>query len=509
MDRTSAWVHGHSTRRRTSSLHKSISVDALPIPRTAYDSERGEVARSAVTRRKKRVLVIANAVDGDIPHSEQESYAFPSKSLPRTSDDRHPSSGQKVGSSSENARAGGPPTRHGSGRRRRLFGPRAPRIRVSSKCARSSSLGCLPNFTDIRWPVVEEEHAVAPVARDRPPAHSFGWREMQWISYLPVDVLPCNDSREDQGRLISRRTSKNPREDGIGSLFGIPEGDFTQNALGLRLLGSASATPSGPARLHFPPPPPANQNKTRSSAVSDAPCAEKTSSEPPKNQAVQTAPELVMDDGDDDSGTKVFTLEGEKPSHTDGLSTRTKDLAPSSSYRRPFEANGWHMHRLPHYVVYFSHPAKSIVTDIDLRMSGRLEGVTQYLAQTTAPPPGWEMWLRRLEDQDAEEYACSWINHERRVISIAFPRALDEKTSLSSEDGTSPTVPHFRPVANPRTERDMDISYWSFVKTHPAHMSLPTRAFSEAKELLTWSYTGGHFLSRAFLIVDANDFQIR
>jgi len=110
----------------------------------------------------------------------------------------------------------------------------------------------------------------------------------------------------------------------------------------------------------------------------------------------------------------------------------------------------------------------------------KLRAVTTYVdrkvpEEMTVPPEGWEIWLRdESVRRDDFNPVRTWVNHASRTLGYEPPLA----------DGSS----SYRDVTG--DERlDHEYRYWSFMETHPAHCSLPSNAYSEALDILTWSYS--------------------
>ncbi|KAI0312522.1 hypothetical protein OF83DRAFT_1145872 [Amylostereum chailletii] len=65
---------------------------------------------------------------------------------------------------------------------------------------------------------------------------------------------------------------------------------------------------------------------------------------------------------------------------------------------------------------------------------------------------------------------CVWINHHKREVSAVLPQPM----------------PDSPPVDIPDHQRDLEMAYkyWSFVESHPLHISLPDRARMDATGIL-------------------------
>ncbi|KAI0310515.1 hypothetical protein OF83DRAFT_1088323 [Amylostereum chailletii] len=151
----------------------------------------------------------------------------------------------------------------------------------------------------------------------------------------------------------------------------------------------------------------------------------------------------------------------------------------SSHPQHDQELNGWRIHRLPRYSVYFVHNSMRIVTDVDLGITGALERVQRYLTGITLPPPGWELWLRGICQDESDILAadCAWVNHDRREVSTVFPEGIHNVRARWVRTAPSEAA-------------QMDRSYWSFVEAHPSHVSLPESALEDAKAIIHSSHLG-------------------
>ncbi|KAI0312517.1 hypothetical protein OF83DRAFT_642465 [Amylostereum chailletii] len=157
--------------------------------------------------------------------------------------------------------------------------------------------------------------------------------------------------------------------------------------------------------------------------------------------------------------------------------TATAVKVASTTSAQEFERRGWQIHRLPVSPPYFSHPKLRIVTDVNLRHLNALQTLCASLDHGTAalPPPGWELWIPTLAVSNTQPDRFpgqAWIHHGDRRISDTLPPPDDASFASETEE-----------------ELEMERRYWAFVETHPAHFVLPGGAFSEAMDVLKWSYT--------------------
>ncbi|TFY80046.1 hypothetical protein EWM64_g3967 [Hericium alpestre] len=149
--------------------------------------------------------------------------------------------------------------------------------------------------------------------------------------------------------------------------------------------------------------------------------------------------------------------------------------APSSS----FAVLGWREHILPNGSLYFFNSSLRVTTDVDLRISNKLEAVTTFLGKRDGmenlipPPEGWEMWLRDGSASKTEfAPARAWVDHITKVVSFKQPSVRSGDSGIPTEDLL-----------------EAEARYWTFIESHPAHAPLPPTAVAEAMDILTWSYT--------------------
>ncbi|KAG1743655.1 uncharacterized protein EDB91DRAFT_1200564, partial [Suillus paluster] len=145
----------------------------------------------------------------------------------------------------------------------------------------------------------------------------------------------------------------------------------------------------------------------------------------------------------------------------------------------PYASCGWIEQTYPLGGKYFVNPRIQATTDIDLRNLTKLEAVMSVVETAGSAPEGCEMWARedptvkrdRRRQQMAGWPVISWIDHRIRRVSSEVPGV--DGIIFSGEDD----------------RLDDEYRYWSFVESHPAHISLPRSARKEAIEALHWSYT--------------------
>ncbi|KAG1766884.1 hypothetical protein EV702DRAFT_782332 [Suillus placidus] len=180
-------------------------------------------------------------------------------------------------------------------------------------------------------------------------------------------------------------------------------------------------------------------------------------------------------------------------SHTFGVSQPTPQRAQPArldgngsahtysygSVSRPYAGRGWIEQALPHGAKYFVNPRIQATTDVDLRNLSKLEAVMSVVETAGSAPEGCEMWARDgpavkrgwRRQKMAGGPVISWIDHRIRRVSSEIPSI--DGIIFSGEDD----------------RLDDEYRYWSFVETHPAHISLPPSARQEALDALHWSYT--------------------
>ncbi|KAG1743656.1 uncharacterized protein EDB91DRAFT_220431 [Suillus paluster] len=149
------------------------------------------------------------------------------------------------------------------------------------------------------------------------------------------------------------------------------------------------------------------------------------------------------------------------------------------SVSTPYAIRGWVEKALPHGGKYFVNPRIQATTDIDLRNLAKLDMVMSVAETAGIAPEGCEMWVREgpavkrgwRRQKMAGGPVISWIDHRIRRVSSEVPGV--DGIIFSGEDD----------------RLDDEYRYWSFVESHPAHISLPGSARQEAIDALHWSYT--------------------
>jgi hypothetical protein len=80
-----------------------------------------------------------------------------------------------------------------------------------------------------------------------------------------------------------------------------------------------------------------------------------------------------------------------------------------------------------------------------------------------------------------------WVDHERRIVALESSSA--ERRALQ-EDGKRLHIAYLRGSTDTAQGLDAEYRYWSFVDTHPAHITLPSGVTTEATDILSWSHSG-------------------
>jgi hypothetical protein len=65
---------------------------------------------------------------------------------------------------------------------------------------------------------------------------------------------------------------------------------------------------------------------------------------------------------------------------------------------------GWIEYQLPDGTVYYVHPTRRVMTDVDLRIDSVLDIVTEYINRLRdgSAPQGMEMWVREGQAQKSK-----------------------------------------------------------------------------------------------------------
>ncbi|KAH8106446.1 hypothetical protein DFH11DRAFT_1691860 [Phellopilus nigrolimitatus] len=121
-----------------------------------------------------------------------------------------------------------------------------------------------------------------------------------------------------------------------------------------------------------------------------------------------------------------------------------------------------------------------ITTDIDLQNLRKLGAVTGYIdkklaKEASSPSEGWEIWLhdQGVMREDVAPVRC-WVNHAERALG-PWPPPSNGSIEIANQTSDG--------------RLDLEYKYWAFMESHPAHVPLPANAYSEALDVLTWSYT--------------------
>lgn len=113
--------------------------------------------------------------------------------------------------------------------------------------------------------------------------------------------------------------------------------------------------------------------------------------------------------------------------------------APAQASERTLTPHGlgWAEFHLPDSSSYFVHPARRIVTDVDLRNARHLADIVAFLdradmADVALPPAEqgeWEIWLRNGA-KSRKDFAPvrNWVDHKTRVLLTTPPPKIGETT---------------------------------------------------------------------------------
>ncbi|KAH6908970.1 hypothetical protein BKA70DRAFT_1222523 [Coprinopsis sp. MPI-PUGE-AT-0042] len=162
---------------------------------------------------------------------------------------------------------------------------------------------------------------------------------------------------------------------------------------------------------------------------------------------------------------------------------------------------GWLEYHLPDGSFYYLHPARKIVTDLNLRLEKVLADVSSWVememgnggfGSTSRYPgstnhgngqaghgkavetPGVEVWLRDAESKKKRRFkpVKCYVDHHARTVIVDRGHHGGRAKHHKEDD-----------------QLDMEFRYWSFVETHPAHATLSMKAKAEALDALTWAWT--------------------
>lgn len=168
-----------------------------------------------------------------------------------------------------------------------------------------------------------------------------------------------------------------------------------------------------------------------------------------------------------------------QPARLEGNGNGSAHTYSYGSVSRPYASRGWIEQALPHGAKYFVNPRIQATTDVDLRNLSKLEAVMSVMETAGSAPEGCEIWAREgpvvkrgwRRHKMVGGPVISWVDHRIRRVSSEIPTV--DGIIFSGEDD----------------RLDDEYRYWSFVETHPAHISLPPSARQEALDALHWSYT--------------------
>ncbi|KAF8309565.1 hypothetical protein DL93DRAFT_2085457 [Clavulina sp. PMI_390] len=225
---------------------------------------------------------------------------------------------------------------------------------------------------------------------------------------------------------------------------------------------------------------------------------------------------VVEEDSPISLGPQIMPTEHHRMSSDlmhDTLSRLSRIEAPDQTILIP----QWNEHRLPDGSLYWSRPISYdlpmllLVTDIDLRETGALNRVENFLARSTATS-GEELegaaelgqerdiWLSFfgpvMSGTKAKGPAALERGNNDHVIGKAgLPLTPTDPSAfkiIMVDHAKRTTLPHIDHASKDSAEDDvafgmqMENSYWSFVESHPAHRSTSERDRDEAMEFLAW-----------------------
>lgn len=181
----------------------------------------------------------------------------------------------------------------------------------------------------------------------------------------------------------------------------------------------------------------------------------------------------------------------------------------SSSSEPAPEALGWTSHILPDGTLYFSHARLALVADADLRAPRVLGALAAFLDRKvpdgSSLPAGsensWEVWLREVTKRGKRdiEFERAWVNHTERVLLTRAPTAIGTPNEADTDRTSFFTFFSCVKVSLYHQDMDMEYRYWSYIEAHPAHLKLPESAVREARDALSWTYTGTLTLLSGFV----------
>ncbi|KAF8871001.1 hypothetical protein BD779DRAFT_1680694 [Infundibulicybe gibba] len=145
---------------------------------------------------------------------------------------------------------------------------------------------------------------------------------------------------------------------------------------------------------------------------------------------------------------------------------------PTTQDDQPFCGRGWTEYPLPDESVYYVHPVRQLVADIDLRDAKLLGAISTYVEEHCNDPVAHnqELWLWDAGSHEDEfrPLRC-WVNHREQSVTV----------DLSYQAVGGSGDPH-SPQSRGGDRLDAKYRYWSFMEAHPAHTSLPQNAQQEA-----------------------------
>ncbi|KAF8870998.1 hypothetical protein BD779DRAFT_1680692 [Infundibulicybe gibba] len=143
---------------------------------------------------------------------------------------------------------------------------------------------------------------------------------------------------------------------------------------------------------------------------------------------------------------------------------------PTLQDDQPFHYHGWTECLVPDESIYYVHPIRQLVTDIDLRDAKLLDAMVAYVEDhcNGLVALNRDLWLRDtgLHENEFLPLRC-WVNHQEQSVTSDRPHATgseagDDEDLLCSQPGDD--------------RLDAKYRYWSFMEAHPDHTSLPQSA---------------------------------
>jgi hypothetical protein len=206
--------------------------------------------------------------------------------------------------------------------------------------------------------------------------------------------------------------------------------------------------------------------------------------------------------------TRRFSLDTTPPTTAEGEVFGIKVEVPKSPVE-DYRAVGWVQHVLPDSTYYYtrtmapsiplSNNILTLVTNLDLGKEGVLQAVKAEIAavlphfRSLTNQGASDLWIYDDSDSTSVKSESSspntlptklnlrWILHASRSV-MAYP--------IENANGSVPTSAAETAEETERRKASGELAYWQYIEKHPAHTPLAQGAKEEAKNGLTWSYTG-------------------